>query len=215
MSKRNTIDSHGIDESDRSLQEDFLRNNQEFVEKGLETCFKTLNTNLYNTINSSFSNFNNDYEHKLEKNREVHENAIKSLTQELNLIREKQNRKKLNADLQEESIQNVLNRMVKLKIYSKVFRHLQFSFISKKYKNLKKFIIIDKYFQNKRKKNILNSWRNITNSMSKGRIKLKYGKIFNDKSEEIRGVYLKDIKYLEEILQKLEVDIRKEITERK
>jgi hypothetical protein len=42
-----------------------MKTNLDFIEKGLDNAFKSLTQNLYGTINSTFTNFNNDYEKKV------------------------------------------------------------------------------------------------------------------------------------------------------
>jgi hypothetical protein len=207
--------SNAIDESSKSVREDFFRNNSEFIEKGVETSFKTLNTNLFSTINSAFSNFNNDYERKLDRNREVHEKAIGALTKDFKKIKEDHSNKKICSDKQEESIEYILSRLYKLKTFSKIFKAFQQNSIKRLFKDMKNRIIVDKFVNVKKRRNIFNSWRNITNSMSKGRIKMKYGKIFNDKYTELQSGYLGEIRKLEEILQSLEIDIKRERDERR
>lgn len=218
MSNKDLHESIGekvVDESSRSVREDFFRNNQEFTEKGIETSFKNLNSNLFTTINSAFSNFNNDYERKLEKNREVHEKAVQAFTNDLKKIKDKYSLKKSVSDKQEESIESLLDRILKIKTYSNFFKVMLINYRQKSFKKLKSNIIVEKHFKCKKKRNIFNSWRNITNSLSKGRIKMKYSKIFNEKYDNLQSGYMNDIKKLEEILQRLEIDIKKEMDERK
>lgn len=204
-----------LNDSSRSIREDFFRNNQDFVDKGLDTSFKTLNSNLFSTINSSFANFNNDYERKLDKNREVHEKAIQALSIDLKRIQDKHMDMKIISEKQEEAMEYLVDRIRKIKLYSRIFRVFFQNYQQKGFMKMKENIIVDKYFSSKRKRSIFNSWRNITNAMSKGRIKLKYNKIFNEKYNEIQSVYMTDIRKLEEILQKLDIDIKKEIEERR
>jgi hypothetical protein len=210
-----TISEKAIDESSKSIREDFFRTNEEFIERGIETSFKNLNSNVYSTVNSTFSNFNNDYERKLEKNREIHEKAVNALTNDMKKIKEKYSKKKEHFNKQEDSISLLLDHINKNKIFSQFFSAMRTNHIKKSFKKFKSHFIVEKYFLMIKKRNIFNSWRNITNALSKGRIKLKYAKIFNEKSNELQGLYMHDINKLTEILQKLEIDIRSEICERR
>ena len=208
-------DSNVIDKSSGSIREDFLRNNQEFYEKGIENSFKTLNTNIFSTINSSFANFDNDYEMRLDVNREIHEKAMGALTDNLKKIKDNNTIKKGNLEKVEESLDYLVTRIYKYKVYSKVFRQIKAYYTGKKFTKAKNKMIIDNFLKIKKKRNIFNSWRNITSSMSKGRIKLKYGKIFNEKYTDLQSNYITEIKRLADILQSLEIDIKKEIDERR
>ena len=211
----NESKSNAIDESSRSIREDFFKNNQEFYEKGLETSFKALNTSIFSTINSSFANFNNDYERKLEKNREVHEKAVAGFNKDLKKLKDLYNNKKIISEKQEESLDYLISRKNNLKIFSKVFRSIQHYSINKSFKKMRNKMIIQNFTLAKKKRKILNSWRNITNALSKGKIKLKYANIFNEKYTDLQSGYMNEIKRLADILQNLELDIRKEIDESK
>jgi hypothetical protein len=210
-----THHSNAINESSGSVREDFFKNNQDFYEKGLETTFKTLNNNIFSTINSSFANFSNDYERKLDINREAHEKALSALNKDLKKIKDLYNTKKMINENQEQSVENLLTRRNNLKIYSKIFRGIQNYSIKRIHKKMKSKIIADNFLLTKKKRKILNSWRNITNALTKGRIKLKYANIFDEKYTQLQSGYVDEIKRLTEILQNLEVDIRKEIDERR
>src|SRR4051812_20911741 len=105
-----------LEESSRSVREDFFRNNEAFVEKGIETSFKEHNNKLFSTINSSFTNFNNDYERKLDRNREVHEKAIFALSADLKKIKDKHTDKKIISEKQESSMEYLVDRILKIKL---------------------------------------------------------------------------------------------------
>ena len=52
-------------ESDASANNNILKSNKIFLEKGVDSSFKNLTTNLFSTINSTFANFNNDFDKKV------------------------------------------------------------------------------------------------------------------------------------------------------
>ena len=53
------------DDSNASITENFIKNNKVFLDKGIDSGFKQLTSNLFNTINSTFTNFNNEYEKRV------------------------------------------------------------------------------------------------------------------------------------------------------
>ena len=126
-----------LGESSKSQLDEFYRNNQAPIEKGLETAFKTLNYSLYSIINNAFTTFGNDYEKRLDKNREVHEKAVEALS--VNLKKSKfnlgngQNKKKEQENQIIQSFQNAQN----LKKKSQIFRRLNKYVFQKKKKHLK------------------------------------------------------------------------------
>jgi len=213
--KHDSDSNDAINNSSLSIKEDFLKNNREFYEKGLEQSMQTLNSNFYSTINSTFANFNNDFEKRLERNRENHEKAITSLTNESKKSKDLYSKKKENLEKREESLEFLSYRFYKLKNISKIFKFLKAFYVEKKFKNKKNKIIADKILLHKRKRKIFNILRNITSAVSKGRIKLKYRKLFDEKNSELQANYMLEIKRLTEVLNNLEIDIKKEIEQRR
>ena len=71
------------------------------------------------------------------------------------------------------------------------------------------------HFYFKRKYLIFNSWRNITNSFKKTKLKLINNQNFLEESKKIRQSSEEEMLKLKMILESLEKDIQKEINERK
>ena len=85
-----------------------------------------------------------------------------------------------------------------------------------KEKNLKnKHNNILNHFNFKKKYLIFNSWRNITNSFKKTKLKLINNQHFLEESKKIRQSSEEEMLKLKMILESLEKDIQKEINERK
>jgi hypothetical protein len=76
-------------------------------------------------------------------------------------------------------------------------------------------ILVTSYFEKRKKQVIFNSWRNITSSIGKGRLRLRYTQMFNERSQAIQDSYTLEIERLRSVLEKLEVDIGKEMDERR
>ncbi len=76
------------------------------------------------------------------------------------------------------------------------------------------YIIRDNYFKKRKLFLIFNSWRNVANSAIKIRIKTKYSKYYNEKYTEIKKKSNTEISRLQSILEKLQIDIQTEITQR-
>lgn len=76
-------------------------------------------------------------------------------------------------------------------------------------------MLVQHYFPLKKIKTILNSWRNITHLIIKSKIKAEYAKKFNESYLQTQDKYEKEVKRLKGVLDVIEADIRKEITERK
>ena len=203
-----------LGESSKSQLDEFYRNNQATIEKGLETAFKTLNNSLYSIINNAFTTFGNDYEKRLDKNREVHEKAVEALS--VNLKKSKfnlgngQNKKKEQENQIIQSFQNAQN----LKKKSQIFRRLNKYVFQKKKKHLKDDIITE-FLLNRRKSLIFNSWRNITNSLQKSKIRLKYSEKNHEKLDKMNKDFNNEMERLKIVLDNLQIDIQKEIEERK
>lgn len=53
------------DDSNLSIHENFVKTNKVFLDKGIDSAYKQLTTNLFNTINLAFTNFNNEYDKRV------------------------------------------------------------------------------------------------------------------------------------------------------
>ena len=101
-----------------------------------------------------------------------------------------------------------------MKLKSKIFRNLNKYAYEHKKKNLKDEIITE-FLNNKKKNLIFNSWRNVTNSMQKNKIKLKYGDANREKLNEMNNNFNDEMSKLKLVLENLQLDIKKEIEERR
>jgi hypothetical protein len=110
-------------------------------------------------------------------------------------------------------MKQAVGKFYKIKLITKLFKSLYCNSSIKKSKNKTNSIIL-KFALQRKKYLIFTSWRNITNAITKGRIKLKYSQYFKDKSEKIKSDYRSDIERLQRVLEKIEIDIKKEIDER-
>jgi hypothetical protein len=52
-------------ESNASAVNNIVKSNKIFLEKGIDSAFKNLTSNLFSTINSTFANYNNNFEKKV------------------------------------------------------------------------------------------------------------------------------------------------------
>jgi hypothetical protein len=209
-----SINKQILNESNKSALEDFYRSTQATLEKGLENCFKNLNNSLYTTINSTFSTFATDYEKRIEHNRETHEKAVDALNTTLKAQKVNLNKNDVNKKDQENEMIKTFEKIQNLKLKSKIFRNLNKYAFEHKKKNLKDEIITE-FLQNKKKNLIFNSWRNVTNSMQKNKIKLKYGDANREKLNEMNNNFNDEMSKLKLVLENLQLDIKKEIEERR
>ena len=203
-----------IDDSTKSKLEIFYNNTQETLEKGFETAFKNLNESLITTINTAFSSFESEKERRLDNNRENHEKAMSGLTSQYttaqNFYKGNKNKEKAQSISIIENFERFKNNRKKAIIF----------FALKKYclkkKNLKiKHNTILKEFASRKKYLIFNSWRNITNSFKKTKLKLINNNQFLEQSKKIEMENGDELVKLKMILDSLEKDIQKEINERK
>lgn len=203
-----------IGDTSKSVNEDFFRTNQESVEKGLEKSFKDLNNSLYTTINSTFSTFSTDYEKRLDHNREVHERAVAALNEDKKKIKKENKKlKQIKKDQQKRIIAQfaqVQEMKQKFKIFSLLYK---FKFENKARRNRNEIILT--YLYNKRKLLIFNSWRNVANSLLKGKIKLKFNEVYNTHYNKMSGEFDEEMAKLKNVLENLELDIKKEMDERR
>ena len=203
-----------IEDSTKSKLEIFYNNTQETLEKGFETAFKNLNNELITTINTAFSTFESEHERRLENNRENHEKVMTGLNSQYttaqNFYKGNKNKEKAQSISIIENFERIKNNRKKMMIFYALKKfYLYEKNLKDKHNNiLNEFALRKKYL-------IFNSWRNITNSFKKNSLKLKNNQKFLEDSKKIEEESQGEMAKLRLILENLEKDIQKEITERK
>ena len=214
MSSKSIENKNVIDESTQSKLELFYNNTQETLEKGFDSAFKNLNDSLITTINSAFSSFESEHERRLENNRENHEKAMTGLNSQYTTA---QNFYKGNKDKEKsqtisivDNYQRILNNRKKAMIFFALKKYyLKKKNLKKKHNNIMKEMGFRKKFS------IFNTWRNITNSFKKTKLKLINNNQFLEESKKVQQECDNELLQLKLILESLEKDIQKEINERK
>ena len=203
-----------IDDSTKSKIEIFYNNTQETLEKGFETAFKNLNEALITTINTAFSSFESEHERRLENNRENHEKAMTGLNSQYttaqNFYSGNKDKEKAQSISIVENFQRFKNNRKKAMIFFVLKKnYLKEKNLKDKHNNLLNELALRKKYL------IFNSWRNITNSFKKTKIKLINNQKFLEQSKKINQESEEEITKLKMVLESLEKDIQKEINERK
>ena len=214
MSSKSIENKNVIEESTQSKLELFYNNTQETLEKGFDSAFKNLNDSLITTINSAFSSFESEHERRLENNRENHEKAMSGLNSQYTTA---QNFYKGNKDKEKsqtisivDNYQRILNNRKKAMIFFALKKYyLKKKNLKKKHNNIMKEMAFRKKFS------IFNTWRNITNSFKKTKLKLINNNQFLEESKKVQQECDNELLQLKLILESLEKDIQKEINERK
>ena len=203
-----------IEDSTKSKIEIFYNNTQETLEKGFETAFKNLNNELITTINTAFSSFESEHERRLENNRENHEKAMTGLNSQYttaqNFYKDNKNKEKAQSISIIENYERFKNNRKKAMIF---FALKKFYLHEKNLKEIHNNILNE--FAFRKKYLIFNSWRNITNSFKKNKLKLMNNQKFLEESKKIEEECEGEMTKLKLILENLEKDIQKEINERK
>ena len=203
-----------IDDSTKSKIEIFYNETQDTIEKGFETAFKNLNDELITTINTAFSSFESEHERRLEHNRENHEKTMSGLNSQYttaqNFYKNNKNKEKAQNVSIIENFERIKNKRQK----SIIFYALKKNYlVGKNLKNKHNTILNE---LNLRKKFIIfNTWRNITSSFKKNKIKLMNNQQFLEESKKVEEECQGELSHLKLVLESLEKDIQKEINERK
>ena len=214
MSSKSLQNKNVIDESTQSKLEIFYNNTQETLEKGFETAFKNLNDSLITTINTAFSTFESEHERRLENNRESHEKAMTGLNSQYataqNFYKGNKDKEKAQTISIVDNYQRFVNNRKKAMIFFALKKYyLRKKNLKKKHNNIFKELTFRKKFS------IFNSWRNITNSFKKTKLKLVNNNQFLEESKKIQQECDNELLQLKLVLESLEKDIQKEINERK
>ena len=203
-----------IDDSTKSKLEMFYQNTQDTLESGFDKAFTDLNTALVTTINSAFSTFETEYEKRLDANRKAHEEAMSGLNSQFatttNFFRGNKDKKKA----QSISVVDNFGRIQGMKKKAMVFNAIKKFYLKQKAKKFKRDNLLD-YFYRKRKYLIFNSWRNITNSFAKIKLRTINNQQFSEQRLKMNQAHNDEMMRLKAILESLQSDIQKEINERK
>ena len=217
MSSNNVIPkeiNNYTDDSTKSKIEIFYNNTLDTLERGFETAFQNLNNELITTINTALTSFELERERRLENNRENHEKAMTGLNSQYTTAKNFYNGNKDKQKAQSISIVENFERIKNKRMKAMLFYALKKHYL--KEKNLRnKHNNILNHFNFKKKYLIFNSWRNITNSFKKTKLKLINNQHFLEESKKITQSNEEEMLKLKMILESLEKDIQKEINERK
>ena len=203
-----------IDDSTKSKLELFFNNTQDTLEKGFETAFQDLNTALITTINSAFTTFESEHERRLEQNRENHEKTMSGLNSQYTTAQNFYSGNKDKQKAQSVSIVDNFQRIKNNRMKAMIFFALKKYYLDKKNKRNKHSNILN-HMNFRKKYLIFNSWRNITNSFRKTKLKLISNQHFLDESKKISESNEEEMMKLRMVLESIEKDIQKEINERK
>ena len=212
-SSQNEIKKY-IDDSTKSKLEIFYNNTQDTLEKGFENAFKNLNNELITTINSAFTSFESEHERRLENNRENHEKAMTGLNSQYTTAKNFYSGNKDKEAAQSISIVDNFARIKNNRIKAMIFYAIKKHYLKEKNLKNKHNNILD-HFAFRRKYLIFNSWRNITNSFKKTKLKLINNQHFLEESKKLTQANEEEMIKLRLVLESLEKDIQKEINERK
>ena len=203
-----------IDDSTKSKIEIFYNNTLDTLERGFETAFQNLNNELITTINTALTSFELERERRLENNRENHEKAMTGLNSQYTTAKNFYNGSKDKQKAQSISIEENFERIKNKRMKAMLFYALKKHYLKEKNLRNKNNNILN-HFNFKKKYLIFNSWRNITNSFKKTKLKLINNQHFLEESKKITQSNEEEMLKLKMILESLEKDIQKEINERK
>ena len=150
----------------------------------------------------------------MEHNRENHEKAMSGLNSKYTTAQNFYSGSKDKEKAQSISIVDNFARIKNNRMKARIFYALKKNYL--KEKNLKnKHNNILNHFNFRKRYLIFNSWRNITNSFKKTKLRLISDQQFTEESKKIRQTGDEEMLKLRMVLESLEKDIQKEINERK
>jgi len=203
-----------IDDSTKSKIEIFYNETQDTIEKGFETAFKNLNNELITTINTAFSSFESEHERRLENNRENHEKTMSGLNSQYTIAKDFYKNNKNKEKAQSLSIVQNFEKFKNNRKKAIIFFALKKNYLKEKNLKNKHNAIMNELYLRK-KYLIFNSWRNITSSFKKNKLKLLNNQKFLEESKKVDEECQGELNQLKIVLESLEKDIQKEVNERK
>ena len=203
-----------IDDSTKSKIEIFYNETQDTIEKGFETAFKNLNNELITTINTAFSSFESEHERRLENSRENHEKTMSGLNSQYTTAKDFYKNNKNKEKAQSLSIVQNFEKFKNNRKKAIIFFALKKNYLKEKNLKNKHNAIMNELYLRK-KYLIFNSWRNITSSFKKNKLKLLNNQKFLEESKKVDEECQGELNQLKIVLESLEKDIQKEVNERK
>lgn len=203
-----------IDDSTKSKIEIFYNETQDTIEKGFETAFKNLNNELITTINTAFSSFESEHERRLENNRENHEKTMSGLNSQYTTAKDFYKNNKNKEKAQSLSILQNFEKFKNNRKKAIIFFALKKNYLKEKNLKNKHNAIMNELYLRK-KYLIFNSWRNITSSFKKNKLRLLNNQKFLEESKKVDEECQGELNQLKIVLESLEKDIQKEVNERK
>ena len=203
-----------IEDSTKSKIEIFYNETQDTIEKGFETAFKNLNDELITTINTAFSSFESEHECRLDNNRENHEKTMSGLNSQYTTAKDFYKNSKNKEKAQSLSIVQNFEKFKNNRKKAIIFFALKKNYLKEKNLKNKHNAIMNELYLRK-KYLIFNSWRNITSSFKKNKLRLLNNQKFLEESKKVDEECQGELNQLKIVLESLEKDIQKEINERK
>ena len=203
-----------IEDSTKSKIEIFYNETQDTIEKGFETEFKNLNDELITTINTAFSSFESEHERRLDNNRENHEKTMSGLNSQYTTAKDFYKNSKNKEKAQSLSIVQNFEKFKNNRKKAIIFFALKKNYLKEKNLKNKHNAIMNELYLRK-KYLIFNSWRNITSSFKKNKLRLLNNQKFLEESKKVDEECQGELNQLKIVLESLEKDIQKEINERK
>ena len=203
-----------IEDSTKSKIEIFYNETQDTIEKGFETAFKNLNNELITTINTAFSSFESEHERRLENSRENHEKTMSGLNSQYTTAKDFYKNNKNKEKAQSLSIVQNFEKFKNNRKKAIIFFALKKNYLKEKNLKNKHNAIMNELYLRK-KYLIFNSWRNITSSFKKNKLKLLNNQKFLEESKKVDEECQGELNQLKIVLESLEKDIQKEVNERK
>ena len=203
-----------IEDSTKSKIEIFYNETQDTIEKGFETAFKNLNDELITTINTAFSSFESEHERRLDNNRENHEKTMSGLNSQYTTAKDFYKNSKNKEKAQSLFIVQNFEKFKNNRKKAIIFFALKKNYLKEKNLKNKHNAIMNELYLRK-KYLIFNSWRNITSSFKKNKLRLLNNQKFLEESKKVDEECQGELNQLKIVLESLEKDIQKEINERK
>ena len=203
-----------IEDSTKSKIEIFYNETQDTIEKGFETAFKNLNDELITTMNTAFSSFESEHERRLDNNRENHEKTMSGLNSQYTTAKDFYKNSKNKEKAQSLSIVQNFEKFKNNRKKAIIFFALKKNYLKEKNLKNKHNAIMNELYLRK-KYLIFNSWRNITSSFKKNKLRLLNNQKFLEESKKVDEECQGELNQLKIVLESLEKDIQKEINERK
>lgn len=215
MSSDGSIKRQIITESVSSHKDDVFNKAMTSMNECVDSSVKAMSNQILSQINASLVVLSNNYDKTSELNKEAHENCVNKLKQELKDAKTVNDANHDKLKVLKDNLNDSLTNYHNQKLVTKTFSILKQYTIKSKTIKYSENIVVKSLINRKKLENIIINWKNQTIRTKKEDVYNRNMKYFRLEQEKMEKLANEENGRLISILKQLEMDIAREMEERR